>query len=568
MNDNETFNKLSGALGRDEKAQLLAKLKSNTVISDEPIAVESEKEDFDIDTLYAKLPWYKKLLFIIISILFGKPKLEIFSAHLINAIGKELEVQFPGMFDWRNSLLLPGMLQELIELKDAARFFSSVLDSGVLANYGAFLIFLGSLEMPELHEQLEKTTNPAVFFSAHTGLSDVKLKQLAAGEAEGIFNTLRDESRMLMYNNARSLFCLKEIAFFLFDRLILAFQTGTHSEGTGQICPVSVVRTQLATLNDILASFKKMPSINLLTSMYIFVMHNIDNAGEIENDREMQKFTSGAEKALFTIRSFITKVPLTRIIRCGTRDLTYEPVEVPGGEDWFSVLREKWMSIITTNFNNYILHKKRTELISTLSAYFNGEALDPVEFIASETNPEGVPAKGDLLLSFLLTFYRRIYMEEMHNLLRAILIDGEFNKRENRIEFTEAYNNILKIEDMIKSVEKKLSPGGEWGKQWKQIHLDVQSVAIKHRKTGMFLDEVNSAIDAIIDTSKEAVTSMRNVLAGITQIEAGGKYDALSNMSKFAGKGLEFNANLTVAAKKLKTAVQLITSMEEIDVVG
>ncbi|MDR2490938.1 MAG: DUF5312 domain-containing protein [Spirochaetaceae bacterium] len=568
MNDNETFNKLSGSLGRDEKVQLLEKLKSNTLITDEPIAAESEKEDFNIDTLYAKLPWYKKILFFIIGLVLGKPKLEVFSANLINSMGKEIEVMFPGMFDWRNALLLPCMLQELVELKDAARFFSSALDSGVLANYGAFLIFLCSLEMPELHERLQKTAHPAPFFSSHPGLSDIKLKQIAISEAESVFNTLSDESRMLMYTNARALFCLKEIAFFLFDRLILAFQTGTHSQGAGQICPISVVRTQLGALNNILFSFKKMPSINLLTSMYVFVMHNIDNAKEIENDREMQKFTSGAEKALFTIRNFITKVPLTRLIRCGTKDLTYEPVEISGGEDWFSVLREKWLSIVTTNFNDYILHKKRTELISTLSAYFNGEALDPVEFIASETNPEGIPAKGDILLSFLLTFYRRIYMEEMHNLLRAILIDGEFIKKENRIDFTESYNSILKIEDMIKTVEKNLSSGGEWGKQWKQINQDVQSVAIKHRKTGMFFDEVNSAIDAIINSSKEAITTMRDVLSGITHTETGGKYDTLSNMSKFAGKGLEFSASLSSAVKKLKTAVQLISSMEEINVIS
>ena len=73
MNDNETFNKLSGALGRDEKAHLLEKLKSNTIISDEPIVEVGEKEDFNIDKLYAKLPWYKKILFFITSIFLANP---------------------------------------------------------------------------------------------------------------------------------------------------------------------------------------------------------------------------------------------------------------------------------------------------------------------------------------------------------------------------------------------------------------------------------------------------------------------------------------------------------------
>ncbi|MDR0540411.1 MAG: DUF5312 domain-containing protein [Spirochaetaceae bacterium] len=564
MQDSGTFTRLSRGLEHDEKQRLLEKLKSNTIIQDEIIQPELvDRDERDIEALYSKLPWYRKLLFFLLGFFTGKQKEELFLNHLINKLWHEIEAQHQGMYDGQNNLLLSGFLRELTELREAARFFSSVLNSGILANYGMFLIYLGSLEMPEVHERLQKAANPALLFSENPHLSDIKLKKVALNDAENTIAVIEDEKRSVMYNNARSLFCLKELAFFLFDRLILGFQGGGHAHGNEQICPFSVAKAQLVALNSLIFSFKRMPSMSLLSSMYVFVMQNEHNGEELGNEREMQRFTAGAEKALFTIRSFAAKVPLTRILRCGMKDLAYEPVETAGSEEWFSLFREKWLSVITENFNEFILTRKKNELTTALSDYFNGEELEKIENIRSEEQPDGIPVKGALMLSFLNTFHKRIYMGDMNNILRPVLIDGEFYKRENRIAFTEAYNELLKVYDLINAIEKKLR--GEWDKQWRQINADIQSVAIKHRKMSLFMEEINLSVDQIIQTSKNSLVVLQNVIGGIIQPDTGGKYDTLSNMAKISGKGTEFAEGLHLTLRNLKTAVRLVNNIEQLD---
>jgi hypothetical protein len=280
----------------------------------------------------------------------------------------------------------------------------------------------------------------------------------------------------------------------------------------------------------------------------------------------MQRFTSGAEKALFTIRSFVVKVPLARILRCAAKDIGYEPVEISGGEDWFSLFREKWLSIITNNFNEYILARKKTELTSALTEFFKGQELEQIEYARSDEQQDGVPVRGALVLSFLLTFHKHIYMGEMNNILRPILIDGEFYKRENRTDFTEAYNELIKIDDMINTLKKKLLPSGEWGKQWKQINSDIQSVAIKHRKLSIFFEDVNINVDKITEKAKEALQTMGNVLSGIVQPDSGGKFDTLSNMAKVAGKTSDFAEGLALALRNTKTALRLFNDIEQLEV--
>ncbi|MDR2520975.1 MAG: DUF5312 domain-containing protein [Spirochaetaceae bacterium] len=568
MAENSTFDRLSQSLGMDEKQQLLQKLRSNTVLEDEPFQGEERdrKEETDISALYSKLPWYKRLGYFLLSLFWGKSREDLFADSLMSALGREIELNSPGLFEWQSSLLLPAMLRELVELKDAARFFGSTLDSGVLANYGTFLIFLASLEVPDVHEQLQRVTNPATVFAENPGLSDSKLKKVALTEAENALAAIPEEKRMLMYDNARALFCLKELAFFLFDRLILAFQRGTYAQGVGEICPVSVVRAQLMALHNILFSLKRMPSMNLLSSMYIFVMQNNENEEYLENDREMQRFTSGAEKALFTIRNFVIKVPLARIIRCASKDIGYEPSEISGGEDWFSLFREKWIAIITENFNEYILSRKKTELSSALNEFFKGQELEQIEYARSDENPDGIPVRGVLVLSFLLMFHKYIYMGDMNNILRPILIDGEFYKRENRTDFTEAYNELIKIDDMVNTLKKKLQPSGEWGKQWKQINSDIQSVAIKHRKLSIFFEDVNLNVDKITEKAKEALQTMSNVLGGILRPDNGGKFDTLSNMAKIAGKTSDFIDGLGTALKNTQAALRLFNDIEHLEV--
>jgi hypothetical protein len=566
MEENGVFKNLAHTLGREERENLLQKLQGNSSIPDEIIVPDARKKgESDMIVYYRSLPWYKKLFYILLSIFLTKPKEEVILGRRIAELGREIDAAAPGMYDTQNGVLLSALLQYLVDLKEAARFFSSILDGGVLANYGMFLVYMGSLEMPVLHEQLQIISDPENSYKNNYELSEIKLKKKALAEAEKLINSIEEDKRQSMYNNARSLFCIKELAYFLFDRLILGFQTSSNPAHAGQICPFSLAKAQLCALNNMLFSFKRMPSMSLLSSMYIFVMQHEHRSTAFDNEREMQRFTSGAEKALLTMRNFAARVPLSRIIRCGMRDLSYEPSEISGSEEWFSVFRDKWLSLINANFNDFILSRKRRELSEALAEFFNGEELESFEGTKDGKYPDGIPIKGETLLSFLFSFHKHIFMGGMNNVLRPILIDGEFNKHENRIVFTESYNEILKIDDLIIAVQKKIRPSGEWGQRWKQMNGEVQSLAVRHRKIGLFMEEVNGAIGHIIHTSKESLAALTSIIGGILKPDPAGKYDTLSNYAKIAGKGNEFTDELIQVHKDVAQASHLIEVIEQLE---
>jgi hypothetical protein len=81
----------------------------------------------------------------------------------------------------------------------------------------------------------------------------------------------------------------------------------------------------------------------------------------------------------------------------------------------------------------------------------------------------------------------------------------------------------------------------------------------------LFMEEINLSVDQIIQTSKNSLVVLQNVIGGIIQPDTGGKYDTLSNMAKISGKGTEFAEGLHLTLRNLKTAVRLVNNIEQLD---
>jgi hypothetical protein len=371
-----------------------------------------------------------------------------------------------------------------------------------------------------------------------------------------------EDSQGDMYQNSRTLFCLKELASFLFDRLIMSFNQ-THQE-SGVICPFSIVKNQLVSLNNILFSIKRTPSIDLLSALFIFSMQERQNNKNFDIDAELQRFIQQAEKSIAVIRSFNRHCPLTKILRCGTRELSWEPKELPGGEDWFAVFKSYWVSSTRAKFAAWMLERRNKELSEGLRDFFVDIEMIPLEYAASEQNEDAVPVDGGLALSFLLTFHQKIFMPEMILVIRPILIDGEFYKRDNRVEFTESYNVLIKLDDTINDFDHSLSPAGDIGKLWAQAEAEVQSITIRKRKVHGLLEEVDTQVEKITSSAYSALTSMDKILNDIVSQNAGAKQEMLTNLAAIQGTGTQFIEGLNSAVTNIYNAVKLLDSMRAV----
>jgi hypothetical protein len=555
-----TMNRLASELTVEERINLLDKLKGQSNFSPDPLYEKQEEagETPKFEEAYTRLPWYYRLFYFILGLFRGKAPEKIFADSRVNKLGREIDARFPGLYDYQRNFLLPGFHELLSFLKEAARFFYNVLDLSVNRDRGSFYAFLGSLEMGEVHKYLEKGTDPDAVVSANPNAGEAELRQAGFRAMENAFAGISEEQRNTMYTNARSLYCLKELSAFLFDRVLMAF----GFEASKQVCSANLVRDMLDDLNSILFSLKEPPSLALMESLFVFASQ--EKAGEqgFEINRELRSLLTKAENALATIRNFNRQAPLTLILRCANRDLSYFPQEKSGGEDWFTVYRDYWKRRMETRFAEFMRQKRRRDLLNSFRYFLKGTNLKSLDHVVSESNPDGMPVPGVFALSFLLSFYSAVFMGDINKVLRPVLIDGEFYKRENRTEFTECYNDLIKLEDDILHFEMDISPSGDMGKRYALARQDMASLPVKRRKIQIVIEDAARDAARIAERARNACKTMIGIINGILKKDTGGKYDTLANFSQLAGKGNAFTVALIESADKFKKTLQLLDDID------
>ncbi|MDR0402710.1 MAG: DUF5312 domain-containing protein [Treponema sp.] len=563
MDDTGPFNRLVSELDLDERARLLEKIKSQSTLQQGPLYEEiSDEPAENMEIRFNQLPWYKRLWFSILSFFNSRAPLKIFEDYLMSRMSKSVEEAAPGFYNYQKDLLLPNFQEMLVYLRDGSRFFYQALDSSLNRDKGGLVVFLGSLEMPDIHRLIEEGTDPAALAKQFPVMSEIELKHKAHGVMEEAFSAVSSEQKNAMYHNARSLFCLKQLSSFLFDRMINAFIVDSAYQGC--ICPAASIRDQLVSLNNILNSLKEPPPLTLLSSLFIFVLSENENEPGFDIQIEMRKLLARAEASIEVIRNFNKQVPLTRLLRCISRNMNISPENIGGGEDWFTVYREHWKRLVDNRFLVFSKNKRMSDMQNSFRYFFKGSSLKVLENAGGESNPLGVPVRGAFCLSFLQTFYTVVFMDEINKILRPILIDGEFIKRENRMEFAEHYNMIIKLDDLIRQFDRALSKDGDFGKRYLQAKSEMVSLPIKRRKIQIVLQEVSKIAGEIIEQTREAIKGMILVLGGILKKSADDKYDSLTNIAAF-GKPAVFFGGVQSCVDQFQKAIKLMDDINGIE---
>jgi hypothetical protein len=415
--------------------------------------------------------------------------------------------------------------------------------------------------MGNIHARLQSGTDPDILGRQYPNATETELRSMALSTLDETLDEITEDERTAMYADARSLFCLKELASYLYDRVLMAFKL----EASGQICSVNLVKDMLGGLNSILLSLKNIPPMVILESLFIFILQ--DRAGEqgFDINREMRKLHIKAEESLAVIREFNQQVPLTLILRCANRDMSLLPRPASGGEDWFIVYREYWKRHLEDLFADYMRDRRYRELMESFKYFLQGTGLKMLGNVESEANPNGLPIKDAFALSFLQTFYTVVFMADLNRVLRPILIDGDFHKKENRTEFAESYNELIKLDDEIKKFEANISPSGDFGKRYAQARSDMSSLPVKRRKIQLVLEDAEEISGKIISRITESITGMINILKGIQGKDPMGKYETLTNLSRLAGKGTAFVTGISDTVQKLQKTLQILKDIDTME---
>jgi hypothetical protein len=569
MADTGTLERLATHLSLEERSEFLEKLKAQSKMSTEPLYAagdEEKSEGSGLEGQYTGLPWYYRLFYLVLSFFKNKPSRQLFQENQIQKLGKAINAEYPQLFDNQRNQLLTEFYDLLKGLKLEARFFFDALDVSVNQDRGGFYAFLASLEMQDIHRRLEKETAPEYVEKKNPQKAETESRQAAFHAMEDIFAGISEDQRRLMYFNARSLFCLKELASFLYDRVLGAF--GSESGGNGMTCSIFAVKDMLRTLNNILFSLQTPPTLALLESLFVFILQERSAVAGFDRDKETHNLLDRAENALGNIRDFNRQVPLTRILRYADRDISLNPKAISGGEDWFAVYRDYWRRHIEEQFTAYGQSRRHQEMLNLFDQFFQGSDLKILKNVPSETNPEGIPIPGIFACSFLLTFHQVVFMTNINRILQPILSEGIFFRRENHAEFTKAYNDLFDLETDIKTLDERLGPEAEYGQRYAFAKQDMSSLPVKRRKLQMVLDDASGELGQIITRARDAMNLLIAMLAGIVRREPGSKYDSLSNLDELEAKVPDFTNGLIWVIQKLHDTLDLLANIDAIESAG
>lgn len=174
-------------------------------------------------------------------------------------------------------------------------------------------------------------------------------------------------------------------------------------------------------------------------------------------------------------------------------------------------------------------------IIRDASAFLKTKQLPLLDNYRSGSFPMGVQPTFSLCLSFIRSFVRGIYLQELHSPLKLVLIDGAFYKEQNREEYNEAYSGILRSADDISRLDGELSPQSQLRHDIDAAAKEMGAQKLLKKRIESYLEPANREAERIVNAFLEHVRLITLVLGGIVDGDMGGRYDTLSNLG-YIGK--------------------------------
>jgi len=567
----ELFDGLVAELSDEERGFLLERIKSSMPVSPEPLFPAQGAQDGSVaaSARIEELGLILRLVLFLRGLFSGKSKEEILREDELKEIGRKVELHYPGLIDRRRGLILGPVAEAMRGLRDSSRFFYDALDRSVERDKGAFYAFLASLELPDTHERLLSEADPAtiaaVMTEARGDFQELDVRSAVMAAYDAIFTDLSEKGRRAMYQDLRSVLFLKRLSGFLFDRLIGTFREGAGSAMQGGASFFDA-RELLLDLGDILFSMSEPPSTALMEAIFFFA--DREELGKKGSDAAavLGADMAKAGTALDKIRSFNSGLPLRDLLRLVSGDPGYLPRELPGGEDWLAIYKAFWRERIDASLEEWRSEHRNKALVEEIAAFVGEPGPAGFANVSTKERAEAPAVRIALALTFLDAFYRGPFVRELNRPLKVVLVDGEFYRKDNRIEYTDAYDSLLRIPEHLSAFDARLGPQGELGLSWASANAEMGSTAAKRRRLQTVSRSAEEEAERIVKRVGSALKTMTLILQGFLKGEAGGRYDSLANLSYIDGKAnKDFIRNLDKAKDRCERAYYFLAELSGLD---
>ena len=536
MKKKDVFEQLADNMPEEERKAMLKEIKDDLKKhrkvdeKESEKALKKEKEFKLLEQEYSKTGFIEKLQLFIKKLVTGKTVYTLMKDKHLKNLGKEIEHNYPGFVDIKESKIREPYCNEINLLKNSLFDLTEIVKVIEITGKAEFYQFVAASEMSELEKTLEKNTDPDFIFRTGQITERDKIKNEIIRQYHVIIESIDSVEKDKVYEIIRGFFLIHQLVVFRFDILIKKFE---YEVNGNKFSPFGSCRKYIRELYEILFSIidSSVSFGSVIRYMVEYYYENGDVSHTVSRDEYITKMISKLSADFEGINGFIKITPLKSFIRYLYKDLHYEAVPLSGGEEWFSVYKNHLKEKIDKKYDLFLNDMKKKDILKKLRHYI-----------------DTIPDEGEL--EFSIEIHERIYklqyanlfycLKEMKNtffqrkidrIVSKILLDGVFYKDANKKELYDSYNSLNTIDDKFRKFMNKIDPDSEEFKNIRKYNFEETSIKLQKKKTERFLAEINDYLFENYLSFYENFTSISNILYGIIHGNVGGTYDTLSNLS-------------------------------------
>jgi len=172
----------------------------------------------------------------------------------------------------------------------------------------------------------------------------------------------------------------------------------------------------------------------------------------------------------------------------------------------------------------------------------------------------------ELTIAFLKGVFRKLYPAVIMKPLKVLLIEGDFYRRENLVEYTDAFSTLEHQQQVLDTFETRLSPKGDIGEGFELIQREkIATVKGKARLENLMLS-IESEAEMIAGRVISAFRSMDAILGGVLNVVRGGPYETLINLASIQGKQNDkFRKDLAGVCQLMRDIIEILEEIQRIE---
>ncbi len=568
MNEHEqlgTFERLVYSLESGERHDMLRQLAEISEQQQDATKPSKTVVDLDKDNSLSpekrllEEPFFVRLWFRLVAFLTSSSPSRAYSRYLVSVLGSRLGRTYGQFINPRQRLYVTAMHEALVSLDKVKAFFVALLAS-YENDKGSFYVVLASLMMEKTTGKLQSVSDP--FKEPYDREPQRDIRAAILREIDVTLSAIAEDERLRMYQAAQAIEWMKSFCDISFDRMIMRFGI---LNGEERNCLIDSISEEMKHLANVLAGAGRIPLL-MLEAMYLFSIQDQIDGSKFDLETECSQFVKRAAEFLSGIRLFKSTVPVTDCVRFTLNDVCWSPRPVEGGEDWFQLYKSAWRRQFDEKWSAWNRLHRKAMLEQRICSYLECESLPAIAYRPWEGMWLPLALKKELSFSFLKGFFSTVYAKKIMKPLKILLIEGDFYRRENLAEFTDAFSTLEHQEAMIQNLEIRLSPKGVTGEDFQIVRKEkMATVKGKARLENLMLG-IEAEIAMMITKTVSAFRSIDLILAGVIGVVRGGPYETLVNMAAIQGKQNEkYRKELALVKSWLKNAIDIFSEIEIVE---